>query len=80
MFELVEPGNFIERCSPPNALETFFIAEILSKAIADYDMCDKNGYFILLLVNNMRKCVTYKKEMRKKEWFITNVLRKNIYI
>ena len=35
VFELLEPGTFVGLRSPPNAIEPFFIAQILSKGLAE---------------------------------------------
>lgn len=58
--------------SPPNAIEPFFIAEVLSKGIAEQDLSDKNGHYILKgetyaeifylqKVKEGRKSVTYQR-------------------
>ena len=35
VFKLQEPGTFVGLHSPPNAIESFFIAQILSKGLAE---------------------------------------------
>ena len=47
VFELLEPGTFIGLHSPPNAIEPFFIAQILSKGLAKKNMINEFGHSFL---------------------------------
>ena len=47
IYELTEPGTFIGLRSPPNALESFFVAEVKLKDAAEDDLIDKYGHSIL---------------------------------
>ena len=46
MFEIIEPATFMRMKSPLNAIEPFFIAEILQKGTAEEGLCDENGHTI----------------------------------
>lgn len=41
-FELLQSGTFLGLQSPPNAIETFFIAEVISK-----DMVDESDHSVM---------------------------------
>ena len=47
VFELLEPGTFGRLHSPPNAIEPFFIAQILSKGLAEKNMINEFGNLVL---------------------------------
>ena len=47
VFELVEPGTFVGMQSPRNAIEPFFIVEVVSKGTATKAIFDVNGHTIL---------------------------------
>ena len=38
VFEIIEPGTFVGMKSPPNAIEPFFVAEILQKGTTEEDL------------------------------------------
>ena len=79
VFELIEPGTYIGMRSPTNAIETFFIAEVIQKGIAENNIYDTNGHHILSgeryaevrylqRYEQKRKFVKYQRP--KKEQFI----------
>ena len=41
VFDLVEPGNFVGMRFPPNAIEYFFVAEVMDNGIAENNMIDE---------------------------------------
>ena len=47
VFELVEPGTYVGKRSPTNAIESFYIVEIQNKGIAKENLTDENGHHIL---------------------------------
>ena len=47
VFELLELGIFVRLRSPPNAIEPFFIAQILSKGLTEKNMIDEFGLSVL---------------------------------
>ena len=47
VFELVEPGTFVGMRSPCNAIEPFFIVQVVSKGTAPETISDVNGHTIL---------------------------------
>ena len=47
IFELVEPGTFVEIQSPPNATEPFFIVEVFHRGVAQENLFDSNGHSIV---------------------------------
>ena len=47
VFELVERGTYVGMRSPTNAIESFFIAEVQNKGIAQENLTDENGRHIL---------------------------------
>ena len=47
VFEMVDPGTYVGKRSPTNAIESFFIAEVQNKRIAKENVTDENGHHIL---------------------------------
>ena len=47
IFELVEPGTFVEIQSPPNAIEPFFIVEVFHRGVSQENLFDSNGHSIV---------------------------------
>ena len=65
VFELLEPGIFVGLCSPPNAIEPFFIAHILSKGLAEKNMIDEFG--LSVLVGEMYEEVIYLQKLLERK-------------
>ena len=47
VYELLEPGTYVGVRSPQNAIEPFFVVEVLSKGTAEEDISDENGHSIM---------------------------------
>ena len=75
-FELVEPGIFVEMRSPPNAIESFFVAEVVDKGIAENNKINENGHTILFGELYLEECRKIsRKRHRKKRLCNTSVQR-----
>ena len=65
VFELVEPGTFVGMRSPQNAIEPFFIVEVLNKGIAEESISDIFGHTILCGEQYAEVCYLQKKDQKK---------------
>ena len=74
VFELVEPGIFVGMKSPPNAVESFFVAEVMDKGIAENNRIDENGHTIMSGELCLEVC-SLQKEAQKKSLCDTNIPR-----
>ena len=81
VYELLEPGTYVGMRSPQNAIEPFFVVEVLSKGTAEEDISDENGHSIMtgeqyaevtyLQKNNeTRKKITYKRPKKPQHIYI----------
>ena len=65
MFELIEPGTYIRMRSPVNAIEPFFIAEVINKGVAECNIYDENERYAeikyLQKSEQKRKFVQYQR-------------------
>ena len=62
VFELVEPGTFVGMRSPLNAIETFFIVEVVSKGTAPETISDVSGHTILCGEQYVEVCYLQKRD------------------
>ena len=65
VFELLEPGIFVGLRSPPNAIEPFFIAQILSKGLAEKNMINEFG--LSVLAGEMYEEVIYLQKLLERK-------------
>ena len=65
MFELVKPGTYAGMRSPINAIESFFIAEVQNKGIAEENLTNENGHHILSGEQCFEIVYQHKKEQKK---------------
>ena len=74
VFELVEPGIIVGTRSPPTAIESFFVAEVMDKGNAENNMIDENGHTIMSAELYLEVCYL-QKEAQKKKVCNTNIKR-----
>ena len=74
VFELVEPGIIVGMRSPPTAIESFFVAEVMDKGNAENNMIDENGHTIMSAELYLEVCYL-QKEAQKKKVCNTNIKR-----
>ena len=67
VFELLEPSTFVGLRSPPNAIEPFFIAQILSKGLAEKNIM--NLVTLLLQGKCMERWYIYKNKKKPTKLF-----------
>ena len=68
VFELVEPGIFVGMRSPTNAIESFFVGEVMDKGIAENNMINQNGHTIMSGELYLEVCYLQKEAQKKKMW------------
>ena len=54
--------------SPPNAIESFFVAEVMDKGIAENNMIDQNGHTVMSGELYLEVCYLQKAAQKKKMW------------
>ena len=78
VFELLEPGTFVGLRSPPNAIEPFFIAQILSKRLAEKKKIYYFGHSVF--AGEMYAEVIYlQKSLEKKNWLNTKSQKTKLF-
>ena len=65
VFELVEPGAFVGMRSAHNAIEPFFIVEVISKGTATEAISDVNGHRILCGEQYVEVCCLQKQDEKR---------------
>ena len=93
VFEILEPGTFIGMRSPHNAIEPFFLGEVIDKGIAEDNFRDDGGHMImtgrkyarvsyLQKSKEGKKKVTYERPRKQNQEvfiYIDETIFQNIY-
>ena len=66
VFELLDPGIYVGLRTPENALETFYIAEVIQKGVAENNMNDDCGHYICAGEKYAEVCYLQKKSEGKR--------------
>ena len=67
VFELIDVGDYIGLRTPVNALEPFYVAEILHKGIAENNLRDQYGHYILTGEKYAEICYLQEKREGKQK-------------
>ena len=66
VFELAEPGIIFGMRSPPNAIESFYVAEVMDKGVSENNMIDENGHNIMSAELYLEERYLQKEAQKKK--------------